>query len=215
MPPRLRIFLAEDNALVRDGLSALINAQPDMLVIGAAADGESTCEKVPELGPDVVLMDVSLPRLDGAQATERLKKARPDVRVLALTFHGDKTYVRRLLDAGAAGYVLKRGTPDEIIQAIRIVARGGTYVDPEMSDTSVSRLVPDAAGADEPRPVDLSAQEEAVLVRLARGYTNKRISAELELSIKLVETSRVSALTKLGVSSRAEIVRYALQRGWI
>jgi DNA-binding NarL/FixJ family response regulator len=215
MPDRVRVFLSEDNSLVRDGLKALINAQPDMLVIGEAADGLSTCEQVLALGPDVVLMDVSLPRLSGAEATERLRKARPDIRVVALTFHGDRTYVRQLLEAGAAGYLLKRGVPDEVIRAIRVVAGGGTYVDPEVAATPGAGLVPEADGAGRPRPLALSEAEEKVLRLVARGYTNKFISARLDIIMKMVETDRASALAKLGLGSRADIVRYALQQGWL
>jgi DNA-binding NarL/FixJ family response regulator len=215
MADRLRVFLADDHSLVREGLRALINAQPDMLVIGEADDGQSACEQILELGPDVVLMDVSLPRLNGAQATERLSKARPDIRVLALTFHGDKTYVRQLLKAGAAGYLVKRGAPAEVTRAIRIVAGGGTYVDPEVTDTPTESLIPDAAGAVEPRPLELSEPEEKILRLVARGHTNKSIAAQLDLSTQTVETYRACALAKLGLHTRAGIVQFALRQGWL
>jgi DNA-binding NarL/FixJ family response regulator len=215
MADKVRVFLSEDNSLVRDGLRAMINAQSDMWVIGEAADGLSTCEQVLELSPDVVLMDVSLPKLNGAEVTRRLKGARPDIRVVALTFHGDKTYVRQLLDAGAVGYLLKRGVPDEVIRAIRIVAAGGTYVDPEVADSPATGLAPDAAGTGEPRPQELSDREEKILRLVARGYTNKLISAQLDLALKSVEATRAGALKKLGLGSRAEIVRFALEQGWL
>jgi DNA-binding NarL/FixJ family response regulator len=217
MTDRVRVFVSEDNSLVRDGLKAMINAQPDMQVIGEAADGLSTCEQVLDLAPDVVLMDVSLPKLNGAEATRRLKGARPDIRVVALTFHGDKTYARQLLEAGAVGYLLKRGVPEEVIRAIRIVAGGGTYVDPEVADTPVKIKSParDLAGAGELRPQELSGREQQILRLVACGYTNKLISAQLDLAMKTVETTRASALKKLGLGSRAEIVRYALEQGWL
>jgi DNA-binding NarL/FixJ family response regulator len=218
MADRVRVFVADDSSFVRDGLRALINAQPDMLVIGEAADGQSTCEQVPELSPDVVLMDVSLPRLDGAEATRRLKRARPDIRVVALTFHGDRTYARQLLAAGAVGYLLKGGVPDEIIRAIRIVAGGGTYVDPEVAGgpAPIKTPAPDAAARESPPlELELSHREEDIVRLVARGYSNKRISAELDVAMKTVETTRASALTKLGLGSRAEIVRYAMEQGWL
>jgi DNA-binding NarL/FixJ family response regulator len=219
MSDRLRVFVSEDSSLVRDGLRAMINAQPDMLVIGEAADGLSTCEQVLDLAPDVVLMDVSLPKLNGAEATRRLKRSRPDIRVVALTFHGDRTYARQLLEAGAVGYLLKRGVPEEVIRAIRIVAGGGTYVDPEVADSPVviKRAAPgtDAAGAGERGPQELSAREEQILRLVARGYTNKLISAQLDLAMETVETTRAAALKKLGLDSRAEIVRYAMEQGWL
>ena len=141
----------------------------------------------------------------------------PDIRVLALTFHGDKTYARQLLEAGAVGYLLKRGVPEEVIRAIRIVAGGGTYVDPEVADTPVEIKSPalDAAGAGELRPQELSEREEQILRLVARGYTNKLICAQLDLAMKTVETTRASALKKLGLGSRAEIVRFALEQGWL
>jgi DNA-binding NarL/FixJ family response regulator len=215
MSDQVRVFLSEDNSLVRDGLKALINAQADMRVIGEAADGLSTCEQVLRLSPDIVLMDVSLPRLSGAEATLRLKKARPDIRVIALTFHGDKTYTRQLLEAGAAGYLLKRGVPDEVIRAIRVVAGGGTYVDPEVADIPGGGPVPGADGAGQPRPQALSELEEKILRFVACGYTNNFISSQLDISMKTVETTRAGALAKLGLGSRAEIVRYALRQGWL
>jgi DNA-binding NarL/FixJ family response regulator len=215
MADRLRVFLADDHSLVRDGLRALINAQPDMLVVGEATDGESACDQVLALGPDVVLMDVSLPKLNGGQATERLSKARPEIKVVALTFHSDKTYVRQLLEAGAAGYVLKRGAPDEVIQAIRTVAGGGTYVDPEVADTPPASLVPDAAAAGDLRPHELSEPEATILRLIARGHSIKSISAQLDLSVKTVETYRASALAKLGLTTRAEIVQFALRQDWL
>jgi DNA-binding NarL/FixJ family response regulator len=212
---KLRVFLAEDHGLVRDGLKAMINAQPDMVVIGEAADGESACEQVLKLGPDVVVMDVSLPRLNGAKATERLRAARPTIRVLAMTFHGDRAYVRQLLDAGAAGYLLKRGNPDEVLRAIRIVARGDSYVDPEVADFSLGSPASDATGAAGPQPQALSEPEEKILRLIACGHTNKSISAQLNRSISAVEADRASALAKLGLRSRAEIVRYAAGHGWL
>ena len=126
----LRIFLADDHAVVREGLKALINAQPGMTIVGEAADGLDACERVPEMRPDVVVMDVSMPGLTGSEATERLRRECPQVKVLALTVHEDKGYIRQLLAAGAAGYVLKRTAPEELIRAIRVVAAGESLLGP-------------------------------------------------------------------------------------
>src|SRR3954453_16997659 len=137
----LRVFLVDDHAVVREGLKALINAQAGMAVVGEAADGQTACGPVPRLRPDVVVMDVSMPGLTGSQATERLRKECPPARVLALTVHEDKGYIRQLLAAGAAGYVLKRAAPEELIHAIRVVAGGGVYLDPGVAGKVVGGFV--------------------------------------------------------------------------
>ncbi len=148
----LRIFLADDHAVVREGLKALINAQDGITVVGEAADGLTACEQVPGLRPDVVVMDVSMPGLTGCQATERLRKECPHVKVLALTVHEERGYIRQLLVAGAAGYVLKRAAGEELIHAIRVVAAGGVYLDPTMAGKVVGGFVQrpaaDSSGAD-------------------------------------------------------------------
>ena len=132
---KIRILLVDDHAAVREGLKALINTQPDMVVIGEAADGQSAWEQAIALNPDVVVMDLALPRLNGIEATERLKRQRPEIRVVGLSFHDGRTFVRRLFEAGASGYVIKRARADELIRAIQSVAGGGTYLDPEVAPT--------------------------------------------------------------------------------
>ena len=211
---QLRIFLADDHAVVREGLKALINAQPKMTVVGEAADGLTACELIPPLRPDVVVMDVSMPGLTGSQATARLRVECPAVRVLALTVHEDKGYIRQLLAAGAAGYVLKRAAAEELIHAIRAVAAGGVYLDPSMAGKVVGGFVrkPADAGA---ANAELSDRETEVAKRTAAGHSNKEIAARLELSVKTVETYRARAMEKLGLRSRAELVRYAVQEGWL
>jgi DNA-binding NarL/FixJ family response regulator len=134
---KFRILLVDDHPLVRQGLRAMVNLQPDMAVIGEAADGLSAYEQAIELSPDVVVMDLSMPKLSGIEATERLKAKQPKIRVLGFTFHADTTYIRQLLEAGASGCVLKLAVADEVIRAIGIVADGGTYLDPEVADSIV------------------------------------------------------------------------------
>ncbi len=210
----LRIFLADDHAVVREGLKALINAQSDMAVVGEAADGLAACEQAPPLRPDVVVMDVSMPKLTGSQATARLRQECPTLRVLALTVHEDKGYIRQLLTAGAAGYVLKRAAPEELIHAIRAVAAGGVYLDPSMAGKVVGGYVrkPTDLGV---TSGELSDRESDVARQTAAGHSNKEIAARLELSVKTVETYRARAMEKLGLSSRADLVRYAVQQGWL
>lgn len=210
----LRVFLADDHAVVREGLKALINAQPGITVVGEAADGLAVCEQAPVLRPDVVVMDVSMPKMTGSQATARLHRECRDVRVLALTVHEDRGYIRQLLAAGAVGYVLKRAAPEELIQAIRTVAAGGVYLDPSMAGMVVGGFVQKSADTGPPGG-ELSEREEDVVRRMAAGHSNKEIAARLELSVKTVETYRARAMDKLGLHSRADLVRYAVQQGWL
>ena len=212
---KLRVFLADDHNVVREGLKALINAQEEMEVVGEAADGHTTCQRVLDLGPDVVVMDVSMPGLSGAMATAQLKQARPDIRVVALTVHEDKTYLRQLLEAGTLGYVLKRAVAEELIRAIRTVANGGTYLDPVVAGKVVGGFVHGAPAPGEPRGNVLSDREEEVLRLIAKGHTNKHIAVALDISVKTVETYKTRSMEKLGLKSRAAIVRYAVQHGWL
>jgi DNA-binding NarL/FixJ family response regulator len=211
----VRVFLADDHAVVREGLKALVNAQPGMAVCGEAGDGLTACEQVERLLPDVVVLDVSMPGLSGAEAAERLRLSCPQVRVLALTVHEDKGYLRRLLEAGAAGYVLKRAAAEELHRAIRTVASGGVYLDPRVAGKVVGGFVRPPAGKG-PVPAGELSEREAEVVRLtAAGHSNKEIAARLELSVKTVETYKARSLEKLGLRSRADLVRYALHRGWL
>ncbi len=211
----LRVLLAEDHEVVRTGLRALIDASPGMKVVAEAENGMEAITRTRELKPDVVVMDVSMPVLDGANATERLTREFPQVKVLALTAHEDRGHLTRLLQAGAAGYVPKRAAADELVRAIRTVASGGTYVDPVLAGS----LLRGAA-----RPINhdlseitgsLSEREEEVLRRIAWGETNKEIATHLGISTKTVETYKARITDKLGLKSRTEMVRYALRRGWL
>lgn len=210
----LRIFLADDHAVVREGMKALINCQPTMTVVGEAEDGEAAVRLAPECSPDVVVMDVSMPRLNGARATIAIKEACPNARVLALTMYESRSYLWELMNAGASGYVLKRTAANELVHAIRIVASGGTYLDPALAGKVMeSVLRSPAAGAS--REEELSDREEDVLRLIARGYSNKEIAAQLSISIKTVETYKARAMEKLELGSRVDIVRYALRRDWL
>jgi DNA-binding NarL/FixJ family response regulator len=207
--------LADDHAVVREGLRALINAQPEMEVSGEAGDGRTACQQIEKHPPDVVVMDVSLPEMSGAQATAHLKQACPHVKVLALTVHEDKGYLRQLLEAGAVGYVLKRAAAEELIHAIRTVAAGGVYLDPALAGKVVGGFVRKSTGKGVPEGSDLSERENEVARLIATGYSNKEIASRLALSVKTVETYKARSMEKLGLRSRAELVRYAVQRGWL
>ncbi|MEX2121756.1 MAG: response regulator transcription factor [Pirellulales bacterium] len=212
---KLRVYLADDHAVVRAGLKALIDSQPDMEVSGEAGDGRAACQHVQELQPDVVVMDISMPGVSGAQATAQLKETCPGVKVLALTVHEDTGYLRLLLEAGASGYVLKRAAAEELIHAIRTVAAGGVYLDPALAGKVVGSFVRAPVGKSVPKGGGLSDREAEVVRLIAAGYSNKEIANRLSLSVKTVETYKARSMEKLGLDSRADLVRYALQRGWL
>jgi len=211
----LSIFIADDHAIVREGLKLLVSAQPEMRVVGEAGDGHTAYQGIVELRPDVAVMDLSMPGLSGAQATEHLKRSCPEVKVVALTVHEDESYLRGLLEAGAVGYILKRSAAEELIHAIRRVAAGGVYLDPSLAGKLVSVYIDDRSIAE---PTDLGelTDREAEVVRLiAMGHSNKEIAARLGISVKTVETHKARSLEKLDLHSRADLVRHALQHGWL
>lgn len=209
----LRIVLADDHEVVRAGLRALVDGTPGMRVVGEARDGAEACRVAGELRPDVLVMDVSMPVLDGAEATERMRRDHPEVRVLALTMHEDRGHLTRLLQAGASGYVLKRAAAAELVRAIEAVAAGGTYVDPLLAGSVLTGAARTHAGG---APAEaLSDREEEVLRRIAWGASNKEIATQLGISTKTVETYKARIGDKLGLRSRTEMVRYAVQQGWL
>lgn len=214
-PQVLRVVLADDHAVVREGLKALVNAQVDMRVVGEAADGEAACRAAKELSPDVVVMDLSMPLVNGTEATARVRRDCPDVKVLALTVHEERLYLVQLLRAGASGYVLKRAASAELVRAVRTVAAGGTYLDPSIAGTLVQGYLGGNDAAEPAPPDNLSERERQVLLRIAKGFSNKEIAATLGVSVKTVETYKARMIEKLGLKSRVDIVRYASQRGWL
>jgi DNA-binding NarL/FixJ family response regulator len=213
---KLRIFLAEDHETVREGLKMIVNAQPDMEVIGEAGDGLSAVAQAEELQPDIVVMDVSMPRLNGLKATGKLKQCCPQVKVLTLTRHMDDGYLQQLLRAGVSGYVLKQSPAAELIQAIRAVASGGKYLDPTVAGKVMGNYSSkQSASLSGGGHGDLSDREAEVLRLIAWGHSNKEIAARLELSVKTVEVHKANAMRKLGARSRIDIVRFALLQGWL
>ena len=217
---KLRILLVDDHALMREGLAALINSHPSMEVVGNAADGGEALAQAALTAPDLVLMDVSMPVLDGIEATRLLKRELPGLKVLALTAYDNHVYLRQLLAAGASGYVLKRTAAKLLIDAIEAVAAGGTYLEPGMSHAPEDD---DAGGGGtagnalrgEMRRVTLTEREQEVLTLVAKGHTNKEISAHLGISVKTVEVHKSNIMSKLGLKNRADVVRYALTLGWL
>ncbi len=211
---KLRVFLADDHAIVREGLKALINGQAGMEVVGEAADGLTACTKVIAIRPDVVVMDVSMPELNGVKATRELHSRCPEVKVLALTVHEERSYLRDLIEAGASGYVLKRSAAEDLVHAVQVVARGDVYLDPSVTSAVLGKLArgrPPSDGSN----LDLSERETEVLQLIAQGHSNKEIAGRLKISIKTVETYKARSMEKLGLTGRADIVRFALQKGWL
>jgi len=212
---KLRILLADDHRIIRDGLRLLIDGQPNMRVVGEAANGKEALRQARELKPDVVVMDLSMPEMNGLQATERLKAEHSEAKIIALTAHEDEGYLSQLCRAGASGYVLKRSAGDDLIQAIAAVARGDVYFEPTLASKALARRLKGPLAGPQAHSGNLSEREKDVLTRVAWGFSNKEIAAELGLSVKTVETYKVRIAEKLGLRSRTEMVQYALRQGWL
>jgi DNA-binding NarL/FixJ family response regulator len=210
---KLRIVLADDHETVREGLKMIVDAQDDMEVVGFAADGREAVTKAQELLPDVLVMDISMPKLNGLKATEKITEVCPQVKVLTLSRHADDGYIRELLGAGACAYVLKQSAPSELIHAIRAVAAGGKYIDPKLAAKVMDNY--SDRGARGEAKGNLTDRESEVLRLIALGYSNKEIAARLTLSVKTVEVHKANAMRKLNITSRIDLVRYAIFQGWL
>ena len=212
---KLRILLADDHKIVREGLRLLIDSRSDMHVVGEATNGREVLHKARDLKPDVVVMDLSMPELNGLQATEQLKAEHPEIKVVVLTAHEDESYLRQPCKVGAAGYVLKRSAGDELIKAIAAVAKGGVYFEATLAGKALSRQMAGTSVKSESHTGELSEREKNVLIMLAWGYSNKEIAGHLALSVKTVETYKMRIGEKLKFRSRTEMVQYALRQGWL
>ena len=209
---KIRIVIADDHGTMREGLRLLMNSQPDLEVVGEAADGREAIRLARQLAPDVLLMDITMPGMNGLDATRKVKEECPNIRVLTLTRHSDDGFLKQLLAAGASGYALKLSSGDDLMHAIRTVSAGGTYIDPAIAEKLVSR----ATHKPGPTPrADLSEREEEVLRMIAWGYSNKEIASRLNLSVKTIEAHKANAMQKLNMTGRIDIVRYAVLREWL
>jgi DNA-binding NarL/FixJ family response regulator len=213
----IRVLLADDHAMVREGLRALINSQPGFEVVGEAGDGNTAVAMTMETDPDIVVVDVSMPELSGAQVAAKLRQLRPDRKIIALTVHEERAFMRMLLEAGVSGYVLKRSAADKLVSAIRAVGAGGSYIDPSLRAAAEELSVPPPPTTAENNntALELSERETEVVKLIALGYSNKEIAARLALSVKTIETYKTRSMEKLGIRSRVEIVQYAAKRGWL
>lgn len=208
---KIRVLLADDHTILRAGIRALLETQPDLEVIGEAANGREAILRARELQPDVIVMDIGMPGLDGLAATREILETHPRTRILFLTQHENKEYLLPALKLGAAGYVLKRAEGDELITAIRTVYAGGTFLDPAVAGAIVGEMNRPNTEVD---PFDsLSEREREVLIMLARGDTYQQIAEALFISPKTVDYHRTNLMRKLGLNNRAELTRFAVERG--
>jgi two-component system response regulator NreC len=206
------ILIADDHGLIRAGLRALLKDVPDIEVVGEAADGLSVLKLAAELKPDIVLMDISMPGLSGIEATEQLREIVPQTRILALTVHEDEGMLRKMIRAGAHGYIIKRAIESDLLQAIQVVSQGYIYVHPSLTSALVQDLSP-YQRTSESTYETLTPRETDVLLLLVRGYTNRQIASELNLSVRTIEGYRSSLVSKLGMKSRVELMNYVEEHG--
>jgi DNA-binding NarL/FixJ family response regulator len=211
----LRILLADDHVTVREGLKMLIESQGDMTVVSEASDGRAAVEQARTLRPDVVVMDISMPGMNGLVATRTLKEMQPDSVIVILTRHGDDAYLQELLRAGADGYVLKQSAASELLQAIRATAARGQYLDSALTARVTAAFLAKSGRRAPGTGASLSEREGAVLRLIAAGYSNKEIAAQLDLSVKTVEVHKANSMRKLGLTGRIDIVRYAILQDWL
>jgi DNA-binding NarL/FixJ family response regulator len=209
----MRIVLAEDHKTVREGIKMLVNAQSDMEVVGEAGDGAAAIKSVREKRPDVIVMDISMPEMNGLKATRKLKSEFPDVKILTLTRHSDDSFLEQLIGAGASGYILKQSAPAELINAIRTVGGGNAYLDTSLTEKVMGGFLSRSLRGE--RRSEVSDREMEVLRLIALGYSNKEIGTRLELSVKTVEAHKANAMRKLNMRGRIDIVRYAILQGWL
>ena len=216
MTEKIRIVLADDHPIVLDGLRNLIRAEPDFELVGEAASGLSALKIIREQRPDVAVLDISMPELNGILLSRRLAGEMPGLRLLVLTLHEDRAYLNQALEAGVRGYVLKRSAVENLVQAIRAVMVGGLYIDPAIvGRVFESKQVNKRLAARKGVAPALTDREADVLKMAALGFTNKEIASRLDVGVKSIETYKARGLEKLGLKTRAELVRYASGQGWL
>lgn len=210
----IRVLVVDDHAILRDGIRSLLERQEDIRVVGEATNGREAIERVQELAPDLVLMDVAMPEMDGLEATRQIKALYPQVRVLILTQHDDREYVEPMLRAGASGYVLKRSGGREVVSAIHQVFEHGVYLEPSITRQVIEGLTQPETKSPASE-VELTGRETQVLRYLISGKSNKEIAHILGISPKTVSVHRSNLMVKLGVRSSVELLRYAARAGWV
>lgn len=209
---KIKVLMVDDHAILREGLRALLSYYNDVEVVGEASDGASALTQIGELAPDVVLMDIAMPGMNGLEATRLIREQYPKTRVLVLTQHEDKQYVLPMLQAGAAGFVPKRALGSDLISAIRVVARGETFLYPSAA-TAVVEEIRHPGNGDAGAPESITPRELEILQHIVAGETNPQIAAALSISVKTVEWHRANLMSKLDAHTVADLVRYALEHG--
>jgi two-component system response regulator NreC len=212
----IRILLVDDHALMRTGLRMMLETQEDLEIVGECETGREAIQRAPELRPDVILMDITLPDILGIEATRAIKKNLPKTVVLALTMHEGEEYFFEMLNSGASGYLPKKAAPTELVDAVRVVHAGGVYLYPSLAKTLVQDYLKRAESGDEKTAYDgLTEREREVLKLIADGLSNQEVADRLVISVKTVERHRANILAKLNLHSRTELVKYAIRKGLI
>ncbi len=210
----IHILLADDHTILRAGLKMMLNAQPDMEVVGEAQDGRQALHEAQRLHPDIILMDITMPDMNGIEATKQVKKQLPDVKVLILTMHENDEYVFQALRAGASGYMLKEAADTDLINALHVIQSGNFYLSPTAQSVMVGDYLQRVhAGEEKDSYSCLTEREREILKLVAEGFTNNQIAERLVISPKTVDTHRTHVMDKLNLHSRAELVKYAMRRG--
>jgi len=209
---RTKVLVADDHTIVREGLLSLLREQPDIAVVGAAANGREALEKAQRSFPDVVVMDIAMPLLNGIETARQLRDLLPRTKVIVLTMYADDAYVLQALQAGVRGYLLKKAAAAELLEAIRAVERGEFYLSSEISHVLVERYLSSGSSAAE-AAVALSDRERQILQMIAEGHTNRQIAAALGITPKTVDTHRTRLMTKLDIHDTPGLVRYAIRKG--
>ncbi len=213
---QIKVLLVDDHAILREGVHALLAREPDILVVGEAADGEEALEQVPRLTPDVVIMDIVMPRLNGLEATRIIRERHPDTRVLILSMYDDHEYVVQIIQAGASGYVLKRVVTEDLVRAIHEVHAGESFLYPPIAAKLIGDYLRVTKGGRGDAPGEpLTAREREVIKLIADGHTNLEIAEQLSLSRKTVDSHRANAMRKLDLHDVTEVVKYAIRTGMI
>ncbi|MFH1651874.1 MAG: response regulator transcription factor [Chloroflexota bacterium] len=214
--PKVRVLIADDHAIVREGIRMILAAHDDIEVVGEAADGRETISQVERLTPDVVLMDIAMPGLGGLEATMEIMKSQPKTKVVVLTQYDDSEYIFRFLKAGAAGYVLKKAVGGDLLAAVRAVFRGKSFIDPAIADKVIKGYLEHPETTRDDTLYDrLSDREKMVFRLIAEGYTSRQIADTLSLSIKTVMTHRANIMEKLDFHNRADLIKYAIRLGLV
>jgi two-component system response regulator NreC len=212
---KIRVLVADDHTMVRKGLCSLLEAKPDIEVVGEAEDGREAVEKVEALLPDVVLMDITMPRLNGLEATRQIKRLFPKVKIVALTMYTNEEYIQQFLQAGASGYVVKQAAPAELISAIQAVYRGDSFLSPLISRTVIDEYLKRTEPAASSEQAKLTDREREVLQLIAEGCSNRDIAQKLQISIKTAGVHRTNLMEKIGIHNVTDLVKYALRKGII